>query len=384
MSIFKEKKLSIILHIGAWIIVFLLPIFLTSIERRQDMNFIGRIVLRSTIYALIFYISYLWLIPKLLFRGKKWKFYLIMIALILGLYAVNDFISSNFLTNREFAEKNRQNKNVATNQPPPPGPGQPIVKGADSVRQSFNPPKPNFKKSPRWRFDIYNYMFTSVLIAGFSLGLRMSVKYNENEKKRKELEKEKLSSELALLKNQVSPHFFFNTLNNIYSLIEINTKEAQNAVLQLSKLMRYLLYESEKGDTKLSSEIAFMKNYIDLMKLRISEKVKLSYTFPEEYKDFPVPPLIYIPFIENAFKHGVSYREKSFIEINFAISGNQLVFLCRNSVAAKKEENNESGIGLENAKRRLRLIFPDTHHLEINQANQVFEVNLTIQIKENA
>lgn len=382
MSIFKEKKLSIILHIGAWVIVFLLPIFLTSIERRQDINFIGRIVLRSTTYALIFYISYLWLIPKLLFRGKKWKFYLIMIALILGLYVVNDFISSNFLTKREFAERNRPNKNAAINLAAPPG--QPINKGVDSLRQNFNPPKPNFKKNPRWRFDIYNYIFTSVLIAGFSLGLRMSVKYNENEKKRKELEKEKLSSELALLKNQVSPHFFFNTLNNIYSLIEINTKEAQNAVLQLSKLMRYLLYESEKGDTKLSSEIAFMKNYIDLMKLRISDKVKLSYTFPEEYKDFPFPPLIYIPFIENAFKHGVSYREKSFIDINFAISGNELVFRCRNSVAAKKEETNESGIGLENTKRRLRLIFPESHRLEINQANHTFEVNLTIQTKENA
>lgn len=381
MSIFKEKKLLIILHIGAWIIVFLLPIFLTSIERRQDFNFIGRIILRSTIYAIIFYISYLWLIPKLLFRGKKWNFYLIMVALILGLYVVNDTISSNFFTNREFAERNRQNKNAVTNQVPPPP--QPLNKSGDSLRQSFNPPKPNFKKSPRWRFDIYNYMFTSILIAGFSLGLRMSVKYNENEKKRKELEKEKLSSELALLKNQVSPHFFFNTLNNIYSLIEINTKEAQNAVLHLSKLMRYLLYESEKGDTKLSSEIAFMKNYIDLMKLRISDKVKLSYTFPEEYKDFPFPPLIYIPFVENAFKHGVSYREKSFIEINFTISGNELIFLCRNSVAAKKEENTESGIGLENARKRLRLIFPETHLLEISQNNQVFEVSLKIQIKEN-
>ncbi len=382
MSIFKEKKLSIILHIGAWIIVFLLPIFLTSIERRQDIHFIGRIVLRSTIYAIIFYTSYLWLIPKLLFRGKKWNFYLSMIAMILGLYVLNDAISSTLLTSKEFVERNRQNKNAVTNQPPPPG--QSLNKAADSSRLSFNPPKPNFKKNPRWKFDIYNYMFTSVLIAGFSLGLRMSVKYNENEKKRKELEKEKLSSELALLKNQVSPHFFFNTLNNIYSLIEINTKEAQNAVLQLSKLMRYLLYESEKGDTKISSEIAFMKNYIDLMKLRVSDKVKLTYTFPEDYKDFPFPPLIYIPFIENAFKHGVSYREKSFIDINFSISGNELIFVSQNSVAPKKEETTESGIGLENARRRLGLIFPDAHQLEINQENHVFEVILKIQIKENA
>jgi hypothetical protein len=348
------------------------------------MNFIGRIVLRSSIYAMIFYISYLWLIPKLLFRGKKWKFYLIMIALILGLYVVQEAISRNFLSNWEFAEKSRTNKNASVKKmlPPPPSSNHQV----DSAFIRPNPgQKPN-KKKFRYphRFDIYNYLFTSILIAGFSLGLRMSVKYNENEKKRKELEKEKLSSELALLKNQVSPHFFFNTLNNIYSLIEINTKEAQDAVLHLSKLMRYLLYESEKGDIKLSSEIAFMKNYIDLMKLRLSDRVKLSYSFPEEYHDFSIPPLIYIPFIENAFKHGVSYREKSFIEISFKIKGSEIEFICRNSVAPKKEETTESGIGLENARRRLRLIFPQTHKLEINQNNNIFEVLLTIQIKENA
>lgn len=347
------KKLSVVLHIGAWIIVFLLPIVLTSIERRQDFNFIGRVLTRTSIYAIIFYVSYLWLIPGLLFRGRKWNYYVSVIILIISLYFVNETVNRNFFTSKEYAAK---------------------IKSNSKGKKSFHYPR---------RFDIYNYLFTSVLISGFSLGLRLTGKFNENEKKRKELEKDKLSSELALLKNQVSPHFFFNTLNNIYSLTEINTKEAQNAILQLSKLMRYLLYESEKGDTKLSSEIAFMKNYIDLMKLRLSDKVKLSYEFPSYFKDISIPPLIFIPFIENAFKHGVSYRDKSFINISLNSLDKEIVFNCKNSIV-KKEDSGESGIGLENVRKRLRLLFPDTHKLEINQNNEEFYVILVIQIKHLA
>jgi hypothetical protein len=352
MVLFTGKKLSIFLHIAARIIVLLLPVFLTSIERRQDINFIGRIFVRTAIYAIIFYISYAWLIPKLLFKEKKIQFFLTIIAIIIGLYFVNETVNRTFFVRKQFAERSKSTERI--------------------------------RREPRypWRFDIYNYFFTTILITGFSVGLRMSGKYNENEKRRKELEKEKLSSELAFLKNQVSPHFFFNTLNNIYSLTEINAKEAQNAILQLSKLMRYLLYESEKGDTSLRSEIAFMKNYIDLMKLRLSEKVTLTYVFPEEFKDRSIPPLLFIPFIENAFKHGISYREKSFINIRLETDGNTLKFICINSDFSKKDDLTDSGIGLENARKRLALLFPGKHTLKIDENIQTFEVSLTITNSE--
>jgi LytS/YehU family sensor histidine kinase len=209
----------------------------------------------------------------------------------------------------------------------------------------------------------------------------MTGRYQENEKKRKELEKEKLSSDLAFLKSQVSPHFFFNTLNNIYSLTEINTKEAQNAILQLSKLMRYLLYDSEKGETKLSSEINFMKNYIELMRLRLSDKVSLTFSFPEEYNDIDFPPLLFISFIENAFKHGISYREPSNIHIGLQQQNDAIHFICKNSIGRKNENGDESGIGLDNIKKRLALLFPDNHQLSIVQTEKTFEVDLMITIK---
>lgn len=212
------------------------------------------------------------------------------------------------------------------------------------------------------------------------MGLRILERQSRIEKLQKEMEREKLNSELALLKNQVSPHFFFNTLNNIYALIGINADDSQKAVLKLSKLMRYLLYESEHGDTKLSKEIEFMYNYIDLMKLRMSEKIDLSVSFPEKFEDLDIPPLLFIPFIENAFKHGVSYRNKSFIRIRMNTSNDSISFHCTNSIADRSEEKEEKdqGIGLENVTKRLRLLFPNRHDLNIHQSKDEYEVTLTI------
>ncbi len=234
-------------------------------------------------------------------------------------------------------------------------------------------------------FQIYNYSIAALFLTFFSLGLKVLDKHSLIEKKQKELEREKLNSELAFLKNQISPHFFFNTLNNIYSLIDINTKDSQNAILKLSKLMRYLLYETEQGHSTLSREIEFMNNYIDLMKLRMSDKVSLSVSFPDQYKDFPLPPLLFIPFVENAFKFGVSYREKSFIDITLEIVNNKLIFRSNNSISKPAGESSQkyAGIGLENVTKRLKLLFPEKHRLTVNKAGSSFNVLLEIDIEKS-
>ena len=198
------------------------------------------------------------------------------------------------------------------------------------------------------------------------------------------MEKEKLNSELAFLKNQISPHFFFNTLNNIYSQIGINGSTAQESVLKLSKLMRYLLYESENGETLMSHEIDFMTNYIDLMKLRLSPRVELQIDFPKEFSDFSIAPLLFIPFIENAFKHGISYRDRSFIHIQMKIENDKISFSSENSIgkSSQKVDLQHSGIGLENVQKRLGLLFPGKHELIVNQDEAIFRVELFIQKKE--
>ncbi len=354
-SFFHSKWLALSLHFAAWIILFIVPFYHFTFGTGFHTFFIFRVYLRTLIYIAIFYINYFLLIPKLLFKDKRIMYYLLVTVVIVGSYFIND-LGNNYIFNRpEFRPE----------------------------REIFNKISEELKlpRNPR-RFDIYNFLFTSVLISGFSIGLKMLGRYNENEKRRKELEKEKLNSELALLKNQISPHFFFNTLNNIYSLIEIDTGNAQEAILHLSKMMRYLLYESERGNTLLSREIDFMRNYIELMKLKINEKVLLEISFPNLVSDISIPPLLFISFIENAFKHGISYNEPSSITIEMEVNNNQIKFLCNNTNFNKSpgEQMSECGVGLENIQKRLKLLFPAKHRLQINDTKDKFDVQLTIEL----
>lgn len=363
----KGNLIKILLHLLAWAIFLGLPLYF--IKRWQiGKDLIWFYYISSLINGIIFYVNYLFLAPKFFFGKKKYRYYLSVLILIVCFYFVSDI--SNKLA---FKYESGTDQTVQIDgRPGEPGRITPPGDGA-----SLSSPGPPFRGMHR-----YNYAFTSLFLIFLSLGLRVLERNSQIEELQKETEKEKLNSELAFLKNQISPHFFFNTLNNIYSLISINAEDSQKAVLKLSKLMRYLLYESEQGKTMLSNEIDFMNNYIDLMKLRMNEKVNLSVTFPEKYEDRNIAPLLFVPFIENSFKHGISYREKSFINISIEASEKSIIFKCLNSLPKGKEDldTNHSGIGLENVKKRLNLLFPDSHDLKISKSDDRFEIYLEIKL----
>jgi two-component system LytT family sensor kinase len=361
-NFFTGNKITVLLHVLAWGILLGLPLYFI---KRWDVgeDFIWLYYIGNIINGIIFYTNYLVLVPKYFFESRKHRYYLSVIVVLAFLYFVAD--RSNALVFKYIPHQNMREQTAATAE----------------VRKLAPPPKPEeFGRPPYREMHFFNYAMTSVFLVFFSLGMRVLERHSQTEKLQKELEKEKLNSELAFLKNQISPHFFFNTLNNIYSLISINAEDSQKAVLRLSKLMRYLLYDSENGNTKLSNEIDFMNNYIDLMKLRMSSKISLKVTFPEKYDDINIPPLIFIPFIENAFKHGISYREKSFIDIGLTENQGSLLFRCANSVVKSRDENNSehAGIGLENVTKRLNLLFPGKHEIKINKSDTEYEVLLQI------
>jgi two-component system, LytTR family, sensor kinase len=364
-NLFTGNKIKIFLHLLAWAILLILPFYF--IKRWQVGNdFIWLYYLNTIISGIIFYINYLVLVPKLYFQSRKHRYFISVFITLAIFYFITDR-SNDLVFKYVYGHNNTEIDNThleRRNKPePPPSPGRFLG-------------RPPFRQ-----IHLFNYGFNSLFLIFFSVGLRVLERHSHNEKLQKELEKEKLNSELAFLKNQISPHFFFNTLNNIYSLISINAEDSQKAVLKLSKLMRYLLYESEQGNTLLSSEIEFMNNYFDLMKLRTSEKISLNISFPENFDDIRIPPLLFIPFIENAFKHGISYREKSFIEIKMTAGKDSISFRCVNSVVRSKEETDTShpGIGLENVSKRLLLLFPGRHELKINKTDKEFEVLLQIK-----
>jgi two-component system, LytTR family, sensor kinase len=363
---FEGNKLQILLHLLAWAVLILLPLYF--VKRFQiGRDFIWLFYINIVINGLIFYINYFFLVPNYFFKPRKYRYYISAFMLLFFFYFVSG--RSNMLMFRHGQEARKTEL-------PPPEPGEHKMPG---------PPGPmRFPmRPPFWDMHLLNYSSTALFLLFFSLGLRVLESHSRIEKAQEELEKEKLNSELALLKNQISPHFFFNTLNNIYSLISINPEDSQRAVLKLSKMMRYLLYETESGNTKLSSELDFMTNYIDLMKLRMSERIALSVSFPREYEDFEIPPLLFISFIENAFKHGLSFRDNSFIDVSMTCGSNNISFRCANSITNGNNgpEANSSGIGLGNIIKRLELLFPGKHDLKISRSENVYEVLLNIIVK---
>jgi sensor histidine kinase YesM len=214
-------------------------------------------------------------------------------------------------------------------------------------------------------------------VLGFSTGMAVIQRLRQNEAQQQKIEKARVDSELAFLKNQISPHFFFNSLNNIYALIAIDADKAQGAVEKLSGLMRYLIYESDIETVELQKEFEFTQNYIDLMQQRLTSKVKLEIAIQQKLPKVEIPPLIFIPFIENAFKHGISYRENSFIQVDLRIENDFVVFDCNNSIPQQaKEPGKNGGVGIVNIQKRLGLIYGERAQLTMGNDGSVHSVHL--------
>jgi LytS/YehU family sensor histidine kinase len=218
-----------------------------------------------------------------------------------------------------------------------------------------------------------------VLMFGANLGIKGYFRSRDDRKRLAELEHQNLEQQLAYLRYQVSPHFFMNTLNNIHALVDIDPQKAQETIVELSKMMRYVLYEGEKKNVPLTKEMAFLRTYITLMQLRYTNKVSISLDLPSQVPDRSLPPLLLISFVENAFKHGVSYQRESFIEVKVAIVNDVLMFTCRNSKADVPNDE-KGGVGLTNVRKRLNLLYDHDYSLSIRDDADVYTVELNIPL----
>jgi len=195
------------------------------------------------------------------------------------------------------------------------------------------------------------------------------------------LEKQRTEAELQNLKNQLNPHFLFNTLNNIYSLIAINGEQAQGAVHELSRLLRYMLYDSAQPLVPLGKDIDFVRNYVELMRIRMPEHVDLKTDIQIEQPEALIAPLLFIAPIENAFKHGISSSQPSFIHITITATDKEIKCVIRNSCFPKdKKDQSGSGIGLDNLKKRLNLLYADTYDMLYYESRDVCSITLKIKL----
>ncbi|MBO4826051.1 MAG: sensor histidine kinase [Prevotella sp.] len=226
----------------------------------------------------------------------------------------------------------------------------------------------------------FMFLFLNTVIAAVAIGIRHFMRIRQIKQQLQDEKAKNTEAELAWLKNQINPHFLFNTLNNISSLTQIDADAAQDAIAQLSDLLRYAMYETNKKTVPIQGEVEFMRNYIELMKLRCNEKAEVSTNFSIENPQYPVAPLLFISLVENAFKHGVSSNRPSTIDISLVQSGNQLAFTCDNTNYPKDDaDRSGSGIGIENTRRRLELMYKDRFQWEQSLNNDIYHVSVTVK-----
>ena len=329
-----NRKINIIINTAQgliWACLFILPSAVWYFIASDIQSFGATFHLTTQLMLpsfLIYTLNYLIFIPLFLFSNKRAYFYVANALILLFLISVP--IIKNGLT-----------------------PDIPL-----EVKEAF----PNAKF--QW-IAVGGILLKAILYAvmvALPVGIRYVMRWNEEKHKLEEERRRNAEAELTWLKNQLNPHFLFNTLNNISSLTQIDADKAQESIGQFSELLRYALYESNVEKAKLNDETEFMKNYIDLMSLRCNEMTHINTRFDSFDENITISPLLFISLIENAFKHGTSSHKESFVKIDMGLDGDDLVFSCENSVHERRSDDRSgSGIGLENMTRRLDLIYLDAY-----------------------
>lgn len=295
---------------------------------------------RYVLLLIFFYFNFYYLLPKLYFSNKKIYFFICIIFCFILI-----FLTSKYLFQNDFQPKFRLDK-----------------------AHSLYPPPKHF-------FDFFGsgfFQFIFVLIISFLIKLNQRFDI---------IKEEKQIAEISYLKAQINPHFLFNTLNSLYALTLEKSKEAPNAVLKLSSIMRYVVTESSQDYVPLSKEINYIKDYIALQKLRINNDVIFSFNFIGDETGKSIAPLILIPFIENAFKYGINPDEESEVKIEIAIIDYNLTLISKNKMVVHEiSDDLKTETGIENTKKRLNFIYPNKHLLEISEIENEFIIRLNINL----
>lgn len=353
----KIDTVQIALILSVWMLLFAVPVLFGNYEGNIDWDHLLKIWKEYSILIGIFLVNRFVLMPKLFLKRKRVAYFISIAGIIILFSSVLFFL--------QYIERPIEPFDL----PPPP---------EDFSHEGFGPrggPGPHEFIPP-----FANMIIISVLFIGFDSGLIFFSKWMVSEQNTLKAEKESIRDKMAFLKNQISPHFFMNTLNNIHALIDIDTEEAKAAIIKLSKMMDYMLYESKSSYISLKQEMDFTRSYIELMKLRITDDVDFKLDIPENLPQVNIPPLLTISFIENAFKYGVSYQNPSFIHIRFNIHHKRLIFQVENRIHQEIKQNKNSGIGIDNTRKRLKLLYGNKHELNIENKNNVFKVYLDIPL----
>lgn len=335
----KPRFINIAFHSLIWGAMLLLPLFINN-QGDWHSKFgplhTGFYIIGTFLHIGLFYGNAFFLYPKLLNRKTWWLYLLCMCGIMMMINYAKIWLIHSWFTNMVINEMTS-------------------------------------------RFIFFPTIFFWVVSTVYRLILNR-IQY---ERRLKEREAEQLSTELKFLRSQISPHFLFNVLNNMVAMARQKSDQLEPSLIRLSGLMRYMLYESDGRKVLLTQEIAYLESYIELQKMRFEEDVRITSHIQYEEDNLTIEPMLMIPFVENAFKHGVALIDEPFIRIDLKVVGKTLHFCVENKFS--KDENQskdkDSGIGLMNVKTRLQLLYPDQYKLLIHEQHEIFSINLTLPLQ---
>ncbi len=413
-----QKRSELLLYAALWAILFVAPIasaFFTthaSSQKLADWTVVTSSWSLLAMFCTVFFVHNFFVAPLLVYANRKWA-YALAVTLLAAVFVGYQLwmrphppkpmeAGPHPVEAEHFEHGMPQRPGNNTRQlPAPPAKPQdsPMEKPQDRPMgkpqdrpmgkpqgKADRPGRPGARvDEPPMAFggqDSVAFIIMALLMA-LNVGAKHYFKTLDDKKRMKELERENLHRQLESLKYQINPHFFMNTLNNIHALVDIDAEQAKYTIEVLSKLMRYVLYEGNKTMAPLQKELNFITHYVELMRIRYTDKVSITTRLPQSIPDVQVPSLLFTTFVENAFKHGVSYRRPSFIEVSCSVDPetDEVVFACRNSRKPEDEERH-GGVGLQNAKKRLQIIYGDSYTLHIVSNEEEYHVLLRLPTRQ--
>ena len=377
----KQSRQENMIYLAVWAVLFAAPLLSLYVRTVSDANVVFDwaevfLVWRKFAVFLLLFLIHNFLLAPLLVRGHRHITYFSIVAVVLVAFTI-------------YQCNTRPDIKAPRGHRPPPH--MEMTERHHPPAEGHHPREFRHQAPPPFvgEHDILSVVML-LLMFGANLGFKGYFRSREDRKRLSELEHQNLEQQLEYLRYQINPHFFMNTLNNIHALVDIDPQKAQETIVELSKMMRYVLYEGDKKGVPLTREMEFIRTYVNLMQLRYTDKVRISLDLPAEVPDRTLPPLMLISFVENAFKHGISYQHESFIEIKTQVVNSRLLFSCRNSKADKPHEeklrigdgtiNMKGGVGLANVRKRLNLLYDHDYTLRIVDAADVYTVELNIPL----
>jgi hypothetical protein len=408
----KDSRRETLVYVGLWTVLFLTPllsIYIHTIHTSDGSGFHWNelfIIWKECAIFLVAFLLHNYLLAPLLIYQQRRVLYFSCMAALLAL-----FVTVQCVNRPDFPDKRHHHFTEQRDgfDGPPPFANDfhdegmpPELRDGDipGMRDGRGPGMRSGRgpRGPRGPVIIGEHDVVKtiifILMIGMNLGVKLYFRRREDQNRLAQLEHENLEQQLEYLKYQINPHFLMNTLNNIHALVDIDPEQAKETIVELSKIMRFVLYEGSKQKVPLRQELLFLENYIELMKMRVAEQVSITVKLPDTIPDREIPPLLLITFVENAFKHGVSYQQPSFIDIAITVEGVKgseegvkgserndtfLNFVCRNSKIPQTEDRH-GGVGLQNARRRLDLLYADRYTLHIDDADNTYSVKLSLPL----